>query len=50
MAAPLSLAPPIQRFLVCSEDDLRLSEIRELLKDYRRLADGIRAAGGFLAS
>jgi len=31
----------------CTADDLRLSEIGELLRDYRRLAEGIRAVGGF---
>lgn len=31
----------------CTVDELKLSEIGELLREYRRLADGIRAAGGF---
>ncbi|KAF8963394.1 hypothetical protein BDZ97DRAFT_1820620 [Flammula alnicola] len=43
----LRLAPPKQRFMECTPDDLRLSEIGELLRDYRRLAEGIRAMGGF---
>jgi hypothetical protein len=43
----LRLAPPQQRFVECTVDDLRLSEVGELLRDYRRLVDGIRTAGGF---
>jgi hypothetical protein len=31
----------------CAPDDLRLSEVRDLLRDYRRLVEGIRAVGGF---
>ncbi|RDB15935.1 hypothetical protein Hypma_003597 [Hypsizygus marmoreus] len=45
--APLHLAPPIQRFIDCPAGDLRLSEVGELLRDYRRLVEGIRAIGGF---
>ncbi|TFK51943.1 hypothetical protein OE88DRAFT_1488677 [Heliocybe sulcata] len=41
------LAPPKQRFLECSADDLKISEVSELLRDYRRLVEGIRAVGGF---
>ncbi|KAF7319401.1 VPS9 domain-containing protein [Mycena chlorophos] len=44
----LRLPPPNQRFLECSADDLRLSEVSELLGEYRRLVDGIRAVGGFV--
>ncbi|KAG5339356.1 hypothetical protein C0989_004636 [Termitomyces sp. Mn162] len=43
----LRLAPPIARFVECSAGDLRLSEIGELLRDYRRLVEGIRAVKGF---
>ncbi|KAF8159896.1 hypothetical protein B0H34DRAFT_705261 [Crassisporium funariophilum] len=43
----LRLAPPKQRFIECTPDDLRLSEVGELLRDYRRLVEGIRAVGGF---
>ena len=43
----LRLAPPKERFMECTVDELKLSEIGELLREYRRLADGIRAAGGF---
>ncbi|KAG6902479.1 hypothetical protein C0995_016056 [Termitomyces sp. Mi166 len=43
----LRLAPPIARFVECSAGDLRLSEVGELLRDYRRLVEGIRAVKGF---
>ena len=43
------LAPPKQRFMECTADDLRLSEVGELLREYRRLAGAIHAAGGFEA-
>ena len=43
----LRLAPPKKRFIECTPDDLRLSEIGELLREYRRLVEGIRAVGGF---
>jgi len=43
----LKIAPPKQRFMECTPDDLRLSEVGELLRDYRRLVDEVRAAGGF---
>ncbi|KAJ8694979.1 hypothetical protein PTI98_007609 [Pleurotus ostreatus] len=43
----LRLAPPNPRFLQCTEGDLKISEIGELLREYRRLANGIRAVGGF---
>ncbi|KIM38306.1 hypothetical protein M413DRAFT_447811 [Hebeloma cylindrosporum] len=46
-SSSLRLAPPKQRFIDCAPDDLRLSEVRELLRDYRRLVEGIRAVGGF---
>ena len=44
---PVRIAPPVQRFLECSEDDLRVSEIRDLLREYRRVVEGMRALGGF---
>jgi hypothetical protein len=44
---PLRLAPPIQHFVECTPGDLRLSEVGELLRDYRRLVEGIQAVGGF---
>ncbi|ETW79165.1 hypothetical protein HETIRDRAFT_420333 [Heterobasidion irregulare TC 32-1] len=43
----IRLAPPNRRFLECSEDDLKVSEVRELLREYKRLAEGVRAMGGF---
>ncbi|KAF8799213.1 hypothetical protein BYT27DRAFT_7149988 [Phlegmacium glaucopus] len=43
----LRLAPPKKRFIECTPDDLRLSEVGELLREYRRLVEGIRAVGGF---
>lgn len=45
--APMRIAPPVQRFLECSEEDLRLSEIKDLLREYRRVVEGMRALGGF---
>jgi hypothetical protein len=44
---PLRLAPPNQRFMHCAPDDLRMSEIGDLLREYRRLVEGIRSVGGF---
>ncbi|KAJ7768683.1 hypothetical protein DFH07DRAFT_902521 [Mycena maculata] len=44
----LRLLPPNPRFLDCAADDLRLAEVAELLRDYRRLVDGVRAVGGFV--
>ncbi|TFK39557.1 hypothetical protein BDQ12DRAFT_682001 [Crucibulum laeve] len=44
----IRMAPPIQRFVDCTVDDLKLSEVGELLRDYRRLVEGIRAVGGFI--
>lgn len=43
----LRLGPPIQRFVECSVGDLKLSEVGELLRDYRRLVKEVRAVGGF---
>ncbi|PPR03926.1 hypothetical protein CVT24_008108 [Panaeolus cyanescens] len=43
----LRLAPPNARFMECSADDLRLSEIGELLREYRRVVEGVRSVGGF---
>jgi hypothetical protein len=28
-------------------DDLRLSEVKELLHEYKRVVEGVRAMGGF---
>ena len=43
----LRIAPPNTRFLECSEDELRLGEVRELLREYRRVVEGMRMMGGF---
>jgi hypothetical protein len=40
--------PPTRRFLECSADDLKIGEVVELLKEYRRLVEDVRMAGGFL--
>lgn len=44
---PMRIAPPHKRFMECSVDDLRVSEVGDLLMEYRRLAEGLRAIGGF---
>ncbi|KAG8955812.1 hypothetical protein FRC03_011042 [Tulasnella sp. 419] len=41
------IAPPNPRFMECTADDLRMSEIPELLKEYRRVVEALRANGGF---
>ncbi|TFK20246.1 hypothetical protein FA15DRAFT_137771 [Coprinopsis marcescibilis] len=41
------LAPPIERFVNSSPGDLRLSEVADLLRDYKRLVEAIRAVDGF---
>jgi len=46
-ASASRLAPPIARFLDCDPEDLRVSEIRALVQDYRRLVAGVKAMGGF---
>jgi len=43
----LRLLAPNKRFMECAEEDLRVSEVGELLQEYRRLVNGIRAIGGF---
>ncbi|OJA12648.1 hypothetical protein AZE42_07958 [Rhizopogon vesiculosus] len=45
--ASLRLPAPNKRFMECAEEDLRVSEVGELLREYRRLVEGIRAIGGF---
>ena len=40
--------PPTQRFLECSADDLKIGEVAELLKEYRRLVEDVRMIGGFM--
>jgi hypothetical protein len=41
------IPPPSQRFLEAAADDLRLSEVKELLREYKRVVEGLRAVGGF---
>ncbi|KAF8334397.1 hypothetical protein F5887DRAFT_1139443 [Amanita rubescens] len=43
----LRIPPPVQRFLDCSCDELRIGEVEDLLKEYRRLVEAVRAVGGF---
>ncbi|KAI0272391.1 hypothetical protein BC834DRAFT_856516 [Gloeopeniophorella convolvens] len=43
----LRISPPNQRFLDAAADDLRLSEVKELLREYKRVVEGLRAVGGF---
>jgi hypothetical protein len=43
----MRIPPPNQRFLEAAADDLRLSEVKELLREYKRVVDGLRAMGGF---
>lgn len=47
ISPPIRIAPPLIRFLECDEADLRLSEVGELLREYRRVVEGMRAIGGF---
>ncbi|KAF7342115.1 VPS9 domain-containing protein [Mycena venus] len=48
LGSGLRLSPPNPRFLDCAADDLRLAEVAELLREYRRLVEGVRAVGGFI--
>ncbi|KAF9006831.1 hypothetical protein BDZ89DRAFT_1079548 [Hymenopellis radicata] len=45
----LNLAPPKKRFLECASDgsDLRLRDVAELVREYRRVVEGVRSMGGF---
>lgn len=43
----LQIPPPNPRFLECTIDDLKVSEVAELLADYRRIAAGMQVLGGF---
>ena len=44
---PPKIAPPKKRFLDCKAYDLRLSEINELLIEYKRVVDALYAFDGF---
>ncbi|THH10746.1 hypothetical protein EW145_g1107 [Phellinidium pouzarii] len=41
------VAPPNRRFLECTADDLKMSEIPELLQEYQRLVENVRSMGAF---
>ncbi|KAI8985598.1 hypothetical protein BD414DRAFT_59587 [Trametes punicea] len=43
----IRIAPPNKRFLSCTEDDIKVSEVGELLREYKRLVEAVRAMGGF---
>jgi len=44
----LKTAPPIKRFMdLSSPGDIKLAEVVELLKDYRRLANHLNQLGAF---
>ncbi|KAL4064059.1 hypothetical protein V8B97DRAFT_2078625 [Scleroderma yunnanense] len=43
----IQLPPPNRRFLECAEDDLKISEVRELLMEYRRLVEAVQSMSGF---
>ncbi|KIY71262.1 hypothetical protein CYLTODRAFT_441359 [Cylindrobasidium torrendii FP15055 ss-10] len=45
-----SIAPPNKRFMECAPEDLRIAEIAELLKDYRRIVEGVKGIGAFKES
>ena len=38
---------PNRRFVECAEQDIRVSEVGELLREYQRLVEAVRSAGGF---
>ena len=41
------LPQPNRRFMECAEDDLKVSEVRDLLMEYRRLVEAVLSMGGF---
>ena len=41
------LPPPNRRFVECTEQDMRVAEVGELLREYQRLVEAVRSAGGF---
>ncbi|KAI0045809.1 hypothetical protein FA95DRAFT_1607404 [Auriscalpium vulgare] len=43
----IRIAAPNKRFLECTEDDIKVSEVKELLREYKRVVEGMRAMGGF---
>lgn len=48
-ASPIAIriSPPNSRFLECTEDDIKVSEVGELLREYKRMVEAVRAMGGF---
>ncbi|PVF97932.1 hypothetical protein CPB86DRAFT_759256 [Serendipita vermifera] len=47
-SSPLSkISPPLEKFLNCKPGDLKISEVSELLQEYRRVVEGMRALNGF---
>jgi hypothetical protein len=47
LAISLKIPAPSDKFLECQAGDLRISEVAELLQEYRRVVDGMRALNGF---
>ena len=48
VASKTKIEPPIERLLMLTEvDEMRLGEVRELLKDYKRLAYKLQELGAF---
>lgn len=45
-----AISPPNDRFMNCDPEDLRIGEVGELLLDYRRLVEEMRAAGAFASA
>ncbi|KIM32906.1 hypothetical protein M408DRAFT_14499 [Serendipita vermifera MAFF 305830] len=43
----LRIAAPSDKFMDCQPGDLRISEVAELLQEYRRVVEGMRALNGF---
>lgn len=41
------MPPPNRRFLECAEQDIRVGEVGELLREYRRMVQALRLAGAF---
>ncbi|KAI0689506.1 hypothetical protein BC835DRAFT_1418481 [Cytidiella melzeri] len=48
-ASPIAIriSPPNARFLECTEGDIKVSEVAELLREYKRMVEAVRAMGGF---
>lgn len=47
---PGTYPPPNPRFMECDEDDIKVSEVGELLQEYKRLVQAVKANGGYLGS